>query len=76
MVTVTNPETAEMIKMVDNAHRAATFAYSNEIDRICDTIGISGIEVIEVGKLAYPRTNLPTPGPVGGPCLSKEALNI
>lgn len=72
VVTVTNPETAEMIKMVDNAHRDVTFAYSNEIARICDTIGISGIEVIEAGKLAYPRTNLPTPGPVGGPCLSKD----
>lgn len=72
VVTVTDPETAEMIKMVDNAHRDVTFAYSNEIARICDTIGISGIEVIEMGKLAYPRTNLPTPGPVGGPCLSKD----
>jgi len=72
VVTVTDPETAEMIKLVDNAHRDVTFAYSNEIARICDTVGISGIEVIEAGKISYPRTNLPTPGPVGGPCLSKD----
>jgi UDP-N-acetyl-D-mannosaminuronic acid dehydrogenase len=73
VVRVTNTDTAEMIKMVDNAQRDVAFAYSNEIARICDASGISGVEVIQAGKQGYPRTNLFMPGPVGGPCLSKDS---
>lgn len=72
VVRVSDPETAEMIKMVDNCSRDISFAYSNEIARMCDASGISGVEVIQSGKLGYPRTNLYMPGPVGGPCLSKD----
>jgi nucleotide sugar dehydrogenase len=42
------------------------------VARACDAIGVSAIEVIQAGKLGYPRTNLPMPGPVGGPCLEKD----
>lgn len=73
VVRVTDVETAEMIKMVDNAQRDVAFAYANEIARLCDAIGISAAEVIRAGKLGYARTNLPMPGPVGGPCLSKDS---
>jgi len=72
VVRVSSPETAEMIKMVDNCSRDVSFAYSNEIARMCDSTGISAAEVIQSGKLGYPRTNLYMPGPVGGPCLSKD----
>ena len=61
-----------MIKLVDNAQRDVQFAYANEVARICDTIGVSAGEVISAGKLGYQRTNLPMPGPVGGPCLEKD----
>jgi UDP-N-acetyl-D-mannosaminuronic acid dehydrogenase len=73
VVKVRDLETAEMIKLVDNAQRDVHFAYSNEIARICDAVGVSAIEVIRAGKLGYPRTNLFMPGPVGGPCLSKDS---
>jgi len=72
VVRVNSIETAEMIKLVDNTNRDVQFAYANEVARICDTIGISAREVIEAGKLGYPRTGLPMPGPVGGPCLEKD----
>ena len=72
IVKVSSPETAEMIKLVDNSHRDALFAYSNEIAVACDFSGISATEVINLGKLGYERTNLPAPGPVGGPCLEKD----
>jgi nucleotide sugar dehydrogenase len=72
-VRVTDAETAEMIKLIDNAQRDMLFAYANEIARLCDAIGISAREVIEAGKLGYSRTNLPMPGPVGGPCLEKDS---
>ena len=48
------------------------FAYANEVARACDAIGISAMEVIQMGKLGYPRTNIPVPGLVGGPCLEKD----
>lgn len=72
VVRVSDVETGEMIKLIDNANRDVQFAYANEVARACDVVGISAIEVIELGKLGYPRTNLPMPGPVGGPCLEKD----
>jgi UDP-N-acetyl-D-mannosaminuronic acid dehydrogenase len=72
VVRVGSIETAEMVKLVDNTQRDVHFAFSNEIARLCDAMGISATEVIQAGKLGYPRTNLPLPGPVGGPCLEKD----
>jgi len=73
VVRVSSVETAEMIKLIDNAQRDVAFAYANEVARACDAIGVSAAEVIQCGKLGYPRTNLPMPGPVGGPCLEKDS---
>ena len=72
VVRVSDVETAEMIKLIDNAQRDVQFAYANEVALACDAVGISAAEVIRAGKLGYPRTNLPMPGPVGGPCLEKD----
>jgi nucleotide sugar dehydrogenase len=72
IIHVSNIETAEMIKLVDNSNRDVFFAYANEIANICDGYGISALEVIQKGKKNYPRTNLPSPGLVGGPCLEKD----
>lgn len=72
VVRVSSVETAEMIKLIDNSQRDVTFAYANEVAHACDAIGVSAAEVIQAGKLGYPRTNLPIPGPVGGPCLEKD----
>ncbi|OGO28997.1 MAG: UDP-glucose 6-dehydrogenase [Chloroflexi bacterium RBG_16_52_11] len=72
VVRVSDVETAEMVKLIDNANRDIMFAYANEVARGCDALGISAVEVIQAGKLGYSRTNLPMPGPVGGPCLEKD----
>lgn len=72
VVQVSNLETAEVIKLIDNCQRDVQFALSNEVALLSDQVGISANEVINAGKLAYPRTNLPIPGPVGGPCLEKD----
>ncbi len=73
VVRVSDIETAEMIKLIDNAQRDVLFAYANEVAQACDAIGISASEVIRAGKFGYIRTNLPLPGPVGGPCLEKDS---
>lgn len=72
VIRVSDIETAELIKLIDNTNRDIMFAYSNEVARACDIVGVSAVEVIEAGKLGYPRTNLPMPGLVGGPCLEKD----
>jgi nucleotide sugar dehydrogenase len=72
IITVTDLETAELIKLVDNSNRDVYFSYANEIARICDSLGVSALEVIKKGKKDYPRTNIPMPGLVGGPCLEKD----
>lgn len=73
VVNVTNIETAEMIKLVDNMQRDVFFAVSNEVAHLCNSQPIRASEVISAGKLGYKRTNLATPGPVGGPCLEKDS---
>lgn len=65
-------ETAEIVKLVDNTFRDIQFGFANEVARICDSYGVNVIEVINSGKLGYPRTNVALPGLVGGPCLEKD----
>jgi len=72
VVRVGSYEAAEMIKLVDNSQRDMMFGFANEIAAMCDAIGISADEVIRSGRLGYARHAVPLPGPVGGPCLSKD----
>lgn len=69
---VKNWETAEIIKLVDNTSRDISFAFGNEVSKICNLFEVDAYEVIERGKADYPRTNVALPGPVGGPCLEKD----
>jgi UDP-N-acetyl-D-mannosaminuronic acid dehydrogenase len=73
IVRVSDPETAEMIKLVDNTSRDVRFAFANEVARACDALGINANDVIRYGKLGYSRTNVASPGLVGGPCLEKDS---
>ena len=72
IVRVADPETAEMIKLVDNTSRDVRFAFANEVARACDAIGVNANDVIRFGKFGYPRTDVALPGLVGGPCLEKD----
>jgi UDP-N-acetyl-D-mannosaminuronic acid dehydrogenase len=72
IVRVSSPETAEIVKLVDNTYRDVQFAFANEVARLCDGFGVRAHEVISSGKLGYERTNVPSPGLVGGPCLEKD----
>lgn len=72
VIRVDGLETAEMIKLVNNTQRDLLFAFANEIALICDDLGVSAREVIQAGNMGYARAMMPLPGPVGGPCLSKD----
>ena len=61
-----------MVKLVDNTFRDVQFAFANEVARLCEAYAVSASEVIASGKLGYVRTNVASPGLVGGPCLAKD----
>jgi nucleotide sugar dehydrogenase len=69
---VSSLETAEVIKLLDNSFRDLFFAFGNEVALLCDAIGIDGVEVIQAANTGYARTNIASPGFVGGPCLEKD----
>lgn len=71
-VTLESLEAAELVKLIDNTYRDVTFAFANEVAKLCGRLGVSASSVIAAGKLGYPRTNVALPGPVGGPCLEKD----
>lgn len=71
-VQVDSLEAAEIIKLVDNTYRDVQFAFANEVARLCEAFDVNALEVINGGKLGYPRTNVALPGLVGGPCLEKD----
>ncbi|MFG1466453.1 nucleotide sugar dehydrogenase [Xanthobacter sp. DSM 24535] len=72
-IRVRDVETAEMIKLINNTQRDLMFAFANEVASMCDATGISALEVIRAGNMGYARASMPVPGPVGGPCLEKDA---
>ncbi len=73
VITCSNTKSAEMAKLVCNTWRDTTFAFANEVALLCESFGISAREVIKSANQDYPRSSVPRPGPVGGPCLSKDA---
>jgi UDP-N-acetyl-D-mannosaminuronic acid dehydrogenase len=72
LLEVRDPETAELIKLIDNTSRDVRFAFGNEVARICDGLGVNAYDVIHYGQLGYERTSVAYPGLVGGPCLEKD----
>lgn len=75
IIPVSNLETAEMIKLIDNSYRDVHFAYANELAIICETLNLDAHECIKKANYEYPRNNIPIPSPgVGGPCLTKDPI--
>ncbi len=74
VMRVSNPETAELVKMVDNYARYVFLGLTNEIALISELVGVDVLELIEAAKFEYPRNSgILTPGPgVGGSCLNKD----
>ena len=62
----------EFVKLLDNYYRDTKFAFANEIGIMCEKIGVNAKSLIEKANYKFHRNNIPLPGPVGGPCLSKD----
>ena len=72
IVRVSNPKTAEAIKLVDNSWRSMRFAFANEIAFLSEANGINAVEILNAANKGYQRNNIPFPGPVSGYCLGKD----
>jgi UDP-N-acetyl-D-glucosamine dehydrogenase len=70
VVPVSNPTTAEMVKLLENTFRAVNIGLVNEMALMCDKLGIDVWEVIEAAK-TKPFGFMPFyPGPgLGGHCI-------
>ena len=62
-------DTAELVKLSENAYRDVNIAFANELSNVCEHHDINTNQVIEFANL-HPRVNILSPGPgVGGHCI-------
>ncbi len=72
VIGMSNPESAEFLKLISNIWRDSNFAIVNELAIFSEKLKLDIFEIIEKSNTEYPRSKIPFPGPVGGPCLSKD----
>ena len=70
VVTVSSPETAEMVKLLENTYRSINIGLVNEVAIMCEKLGVDVWEVIDAAATKpYGFMNF-TPGPgLGGHCI-------
>lgn len=65
-------EQAELVKLFNNTYRDFHFAIGNIFSAVAKELSIPCLSTIELANQGYERSKIPLPGPVGGPCLSKD----
>ena len=71
-IFVTDSQTAELVKLAENAYRDLNIAYANELSIISNKLGIDVNEVINFTN-HHPRVNILRPGcGVGGHCIALD----
>jgi UDP-N-acetyl-D-mannosaminuronic acid dehydrogenase len=73
IVCASSLEEAELTKLFNNIYRDASFAIANTFNQIAQSFNVNGIAAINNANYKYPRSNIPKPGFVGGPCLEKDS---
>jgi len=71
-ISVTEPKTAELVKLFSNVYRYVNFALANEFALLAESFGQDSREIINTLNYGYPRGGIPRPGLTGGPCLTKD----
>ena len=70
VVRVSSPETAEMVKLLENTFRAINIGLANEVAIMCEKLGINVWEVIDAAATKPFGFMKFTPGPgLGGHCI-------
>lgn len=73
---VTSAESAELVKLTENAFRDVNIAFANELATVCQELSLNVWEVIELAN-RHPRVNILQPGPgVGGHCIAVDPYFI
>lgn len=73
-IYITDPETAEFVKLMENTFRDINIALANEFSLMAEEVGIDVWEAIELAN-KHPRVNVLKPGPgVGGHCIAIDPL--
>jgi UDP-N-acetyl-D-glucosamine dehydrogenase len=77
IVPVSSPDTAELVKLLENIFRSVNIALVNEIAQLCDRIGIDVWEVIEAAATKPFGFMRFEPGPgLGGHCLPVDPFYL
>ncbi len=72
VIHTTNSDTAELVKLTENAFRDVNLAFANEMSIICDELNIDIKELIYLSN-KHPRVNILEPGcGVGGHCIAVD----
>lgn len=70
VVVVSSPETAEMVKLLENTFRAVNIGLANEVAIMCEKLGVNAWEVIDAASTKPFGFMKFTPGPgLGGHCI-------
>jgi UDP-N-acetyl-D-mannosaminuronic acid dehydrogenase len=69
---LTDPTSAELAKLFTNVYRYVNFALANEFAILAEHYRVDAHRIVGMVNEGYPRASIPTPGPAGGPCLSKD----
>jgi UDP-N-acetyl-D-glucosamine dehydrogenase len=70
VIIVSSPETAEMVKLLENTFRAINIGLANEVAIMCEKLGVNAWEVIEAAATKPFGFMKFTPGPgLGGHCI-------
>jgi UDP-N-acetyl-D-mannosaminuronic acid dehydrogenase len=71
-IFLTDAESAEMAKLVENSFRDVNIAFANELATICESMELDVWEIIRLAN-KHPRVNVLQPGPgVGGHCIAVD----
>jgi UDP-N-acetyl-D-mannosaminuronic acid dehydrogenase len=71
-IHLTDPTSAELAKLFTNVYRYVNFALANEFGILGEHYQVDAHRILSMVNEDYPRANVPSPGPAGGPCLSKD----
>ena len=70
VIVVSSPESAEMVKLLENTFRAVNIGLANEVAIMCEKLGVNAWEVIEAAATKPFGFMKFTPGPgLGGHCI-------
>ena len=70
VIVVSSPETAEMVKLLENTFRAINIGLANEVAVMCEKLGVNAWEVIDAAATKPFGFMKFTPGPgLGGHCI-------